>query len=172
MMRCVRDRTLWLIHEGQGSPAEGAHLRACPRCASRYDRLVRDLEALGPALRALPSVARSRPSARALAGRRLALAAALVVLVAVGSVEVWRWQVWSRPIPPASSARDVLPFLGEVSAVLWSAGSSVSAGGESAWLGEDAVLVLVSAGRDVDPLFLLDPLSDDDTDQDVEAESL
>ncbi len=168
-MSCVADRTLWLIHEGEARPAEHAHVRVCPACAARYDRLVRDLEVLAHALRALPAGAPVRRWAPAFGWRRLALSAALVVLVALAGVQAWRAQPARPPVSAVSATAEVLPFLAEVSVVLSPAGPSGLAGIETAWLGEGAPPVSPETG--LDSLLSWDPSMDADIDRDAETES-
>ena len=43
MKDCLSERTLLLMHDGEGSAAERAHLESCLNCARRYRRLVDDI---------------------------------------------------------------------------------------------------------------------------------
>ncbi len=43
MRRCLRDKELVLLHEGDGRPADRNHLDTCARCAGRYRQLADDL---------------------------------------------------------------------------------------------------------------------------------
>src|SRR5205823_1373834 len=49
MTRCLTERTLMLLQAGEGSAEEGAHLRACPRCAARHRALADDLGVIADA---------------------------------------------------------------------------------------------------------------------------
>ena len=127
MSRCLDDRALLLIHDGEGGASGTAHVRTCIRCAGRYRRLVGDLKAIAQALRQAAAAARPRPGA----GRRraVAVAAALVAMLALVWVEGWFWrqsQLLVRP-PAVAGDAEVLPFLAEVSAVLASAGEPAEA---------------------------------------------
>ena len=118
MNRCLRDRTLWLIHQGESEESRRAHLRRCPRCETRYQRLVQDLRVIDQTLRETPPSPGVLHPARALRGRTLAVAAVLAAIVAVGGLEVWMWYQslsWVQPRPDTSNAE---AFLEEVSAVL------------------------------------------------------
>lgn len=126
MNRCLRDRTLLLSSYGEGSEEDRAHLRACLDCAQRYQRLSRDLELIGRALREGPPVAAVGRLPGAVRRRGLVVAAALTALAVFGGVEAWMWResvLWVRPQTEAGDA-DALRFLAEVSAVLSSTGDA------------------------------------------------
>jgi len=170
MRRCVSDRTLWLVHEGEGQPEEQTHVRACPRCLARRDRLAHDLGTLSSTLRALPAGA-PRRQASARGWRRVAVAAMLVGVVAVAAVGAWQ----ARPSRPAATARssgaEVVPFLGDVSSALAPAGSSAPVAIETAWLDDDLVAATVSSETGLESLFSWDPALDRDVNRDAETES-
>lgn len=124
MRPCVDERDLVQAYYGEGDAADRAHLGACLRCAARYQRLARDLQAIGQALAAAPPVGASRPG-RAFRRRRVLVAAvALVGLAAFAGLEGWMWResfLWVRPASRAMDAGD-LRFLAEVSTILSPAG--------------------------------------------------
>jgi hypothetical protein len=145
MSPCLRERTLWEVHQGEhASPATTAHLATCSRCAARYARLGRDLAVIGEALQAsavttagdhaLPNVTRlegvseraSRerrtPHRRS---RRLAIAASLAAVLALAAVHAWRDR--AAPRPPAVALAESLVFLDEISVTLWSPDGGVIA---------------------------------------------
>jgi len=128
MSRCLRDQTLLLLYEGEGTSAHRIHLETCAACAARHQRLVRDLEVIGQVLQQAPALrqAQDRPSQvipyrpHFLRLRWMPMAAAL----AVALVLVWGG-LWVRgPSPPVSLApahnEAALFFLGEVSTILFS----------------------------------------------------
>ena len=120
MKRCLRDRSLLLVHYGEGHAAHLAHIEACSDCAARYRQLVLDLELIGHALQRMPAAITVRRRSRARWPRRVAVAAALAVGVVVTGVEVWLWrdtQVLVRGERNTDEA-DTLRFLAEVSAAL------------------------------------------------------
>ena len=125
MSGCLEDRTLLLIHYGEGSAAERTHLGSCLGCAARHQRLVRDLQVIGDALRgAPPAAALSRP--RTLPWRSLAAAAALAALALFVGVEAWMWResvLWVSP-KPSGGETETLAFLEEVSRTLSSTGDA------------------------------------------------
>lgn len=120
MIRCLHDRSLLLIHYGEGRAADLAHLEACATCAGRYRQLVRDLERIGHALERMPSAFMVRPQKRTFWPRRATVAAILAVGVIVAGVEVWLWrdtQVLVQRQPTLDEA-GTLRFLAEVSVSL------------------------------------------------------
>jgi hypothetical protein len=54
MIRCLNERTLLLLHDGDGTQSQRAHLGECNACTSRYKKLGRDLEAISHTLRERP----------------------------------------------------------------------------------------------------------------------
>jgi hypothetical protein len=48
MSRCLCERTLWGIYEGEGTAAQQAHLQTCVACHVRYQALVHTLERIFP----------------------------------------------------------------------------------------------------------------------------
>ena len=44
MKNCLSERTLLLLHDGEGSVAQRAHLESCLNCARRYRLLVDDIK--------------------------------------------------------------------------------------------------------------------------------
>ena len=107
MKRCLTERELVLLREGEGPGGCRDHLDACLACASRYRRLRADLEVIGRVLAGdrppMPSVRR-----RGLAPRWwMSAAAAAVAAVFVGGMLVT--SNGSLPRPPAGSVPDKVP---------------------------------------------------------------
>ncbi len=125
MNGCLGERTLLLIHYGEGSAGERTHLGSCLGCAARYQRLVRELQVIAGALRgAPPAAALSRPPT--LSWRSFAAAAALATLALLVGVEAWMWREsvsWVSP-KPSGEETETLAFLEEVSRTLSSTGDA------------------------------------------------
>ena len=77
MKNCLNENTLQLLHDGEGSPEERAHLESCLNCARRYRQLADDIDDLISVLKQPPPpIARKAP---VYSGLRWSLAAAAVM---------------------------------------------------------------------------------------------
>src|SRR3989442_14475678 len=96
MSRCLREQTLLWVYEGEGTSRERAHVETCAACATRYQRLVHDLEVIGQVLREAPSSGAVPHLRSSLRLRWMPVAAALAVafLVVGGGVGM------QSPAPP------------------------------------------------------------------------
>ena len=112
MSRCLRDRTLWNIYEGEGREVQRAHLQDCAACRARYQAFVHTVEGISHRLRETPPppgrTARASPFALSWQGA-VAGVAMLLLLVASGR---WPWRV-SPPRPPAVAHSEELILLSE-----------------------------------------------------------
>jgi hypothetical protein len=103
MSRHLRNETLWLLHEGEGTHPDRAHLEECPSCAARHQQLARDLKMLGQVLRETPQVV---PQPRRTLQIRWVPAAAVM---ATTLLLVWG-QDWLRvltlPVSPTEARRN------------------------------------------------------------------
>ena len=54
MKRCLKDKTLLLLQNGDGTSDQRRHLTECDTCAARYEDLRRDLMAISQVLREVP----------------------------------------------------------------------------------------------------------------------
>lgn len=116
MSRCLRDKILLSLYEGSGTSAHRAHLESCAACAARYERWVHDLEVIGQALREAPPPGAFASPPHPLRVRWVPAAAALAVAIALVGGGIWM----RRSAPPVTLDEEVLPFLEEVSAALFS----------------------------------------------------
>jgi len=100
MSRCLSDRTLLLIEDGERSSVQRTHLKECEACAARYRQLSRDLEAITQVLREqAPPLAATHP-ARPFALRWLPGAAVLALALLL----VWAGvRQWKSPAVPSSA---------------------------------------------------------------------
>jgi hypothetical protein len=117
MSRCLGDRTLWLLSEGEASREDRAHVVSCVTCASRLQRLEQTLHCL-------QSVLTGPPPEIALAQRRhvrrrwTASAGALAAIVMLAWFGGW----WLRPpssLPVEARQESIWPFIEGVSTVLF-----------------------------------------------------
>ena len=79
MKNCLSERSLLLLHDGDGSVAERAHLESCLDCARRYRQLVDDIKEVVTILKQPPPAAAPR-AARMHSWVRWSLAAAMVAV--------------------------------------------------------------------------------------------
>lgn len=91
MIRCLRDRTLLLLYDGEGTSAQRTHLTECETCAARYRQLKRDLESINHTLRELPPPKTASIGFHPVAFRWAPTAVALTLALAMiwGGVEIW-----------------------------------------------------------------------------------
>jgi anti-sigma factor RsiW len=119
MSRCLTDRALWSVRDGDATPAEWAHLTGCPACASRHRQLARDLSLIRRALEGPEPVMVAPPR---LSSLRLRLApAAGVAFALVGALvlgDLWGRSHELASAPPAPR-EDVVAFLEDVSTALF-----------------------------------------------------
>src|SRR6516162_9847631 len=79
MKDCLSERTLLLLHDGEGSVAERAHLESCLNCARRYRLLADDIKEVVTILKQPPPT-HAVPGPRMYAWMRWSLAAAVVAV--------------------------------------------------------------------------------------------
>lgn len=131
MKRCVSDRTLWLVAEGEATAADRDHVQSCVACTARYQRLDHDLATLRVALSGAPPRRMVRQSAVPVRWH-WPTATAAVVLIALAWGSLW-FQGPSWPnLAPVDGQEAVASFLAEVSLALF-ASADAELFGEVAW---------------------------------------
>lgn len=78
MRNCLVEKSLWSLHEGEGSAGDRAHLDECLNCTRRYRQLTDDLKEIVAVLKQ-PPPARVAQTWMARSALRWSLAAAVVV---------------------------------------------------------------------------------------------
>jgi hypothetical protein len=78
MNRCLSDRALLMLHEGEGSEQERRHLKDCAECDRRYRRMIEDVEEI-VAILSEPAPLQSLTLGGALAHLKWAVAAAALL---------------------------------------------------------------------------------------------
>lgn len=118
MSRCLRDRTLLLLYEGERTAVQRGHLSKCESCGARYQRLTRDLERIGQVLREEP------PRGEVVRGSYrpvvpwLSVTAGLMVALALAWGGLWTWNR-TPPVPTdGADNEEVWRFLEEASTAL------------------------------------------------------
>ena len=77
MKNCLNEKTLLLLHDGEGSAEQRAHVESCLNCARRYRQLTDDIKDVVSILKQAPPPVASKPAA--FAGLRWSLAAGLIM---------------------------------------------------------------------------------------------
>ena len=145
MSRCLSDEALMRVVAELATPAEGAHLAACPACGTRRSRLEGELDGIRQVLVTTPEPRRLAAPSR----RRSIAAVAALSAVAVGALLWIEASVWKtlQPAPDAARAEQIASVLADVSAALF------SVDGEPALaLAESPVATALGQGGDTDPV--------------------
>ena len=117
MSRCLRERTLWGIYEGEGTAAQQAHLQACVACRVRYQAFVHTLEEISSSLQETPPppVRMPRPFPSPVRWHRAVVGLAVLLLVVGGGLGL-------RQAPPTQPAvvysEELTPLLEEVDTIV------------------------------------------------------
>ncbi len=118
MSRCLRERTLWGIYEGEGTAAQQAHLQTCAVCRVRYQALVHTLEEISSNLQETPPPPVRMPRPFPYPGRwQSAVVGLAVLLLLVGG------GLWLRQVPPPTQSavvysEELTPLLEEVDTIV------------------------------------------------------
>jgi hypothetical protein len=91
MSGCLKDKTLLVLHAGEGTSAERTHLTECEACGARYRSLACDIQAISHALRQDPPPQTVNHSfgARVIPWMPATFAAALVLMLMWPGVWLW-----------------------------------------------------------------------------------
>lgn len=91
MTRCLRDKTLLMLLEGNGTDTERSHLESCEACSERYRQMSRDLDLIKQTLEQDPPLSHGAPQKLPF-NRWIPVAAALAVGITLGwgGSKVWR----------------------------------------------------------------------------------
>ena len=118
MSRCLRERTLWGISEGEGTAAQQAHLQACVACRVRYQAFVHTLEEISHSLQETPPppVPMPRPFPYPVRWHSAAVGLAVLLLLVGGSL--WLRQVSPLPPPVLVHSEELTPLLEEVDTIV------------------------------------------------------
>jgi hypothetical protein len=115
MTRCLRDKTLLRLLEGNGSERERSHLESCEACSERYSQMRRDLDLIKHALEQDPPPSALRFPQMLPFFRWMPTAAALAVGITLGWGGSKLWRADSSVFAPAAFNIELSQFLDEVS---------------------------------------------------------
>jgi hypothetical protein len=121
MIRCLEDKTLFLLSEGEASAEQRSHLQSCQACTERYREIERDLRLITHTLQQEPAQFRFAAPRAPIFLRSLPIAAGVLLAIALmwGESRLW------RPNPSSEQALngDVSQFLEQVSEAIFDRGS-------------------------------------------------
>jgi hypothetical protein len=121
MIRCLEDKTLFLLSEGEASEEQRSHLQSCQACTERYREIERDLRLITHTLQQEPAQFRFAAPRAPIFLRSLPIAAGVLLAIALmwGESRLWR--------PDSSSEQtlsgDLSQFLEQVSEAIFDRGS-------------------------------------------------
>ena len=121
MIRCLEDKTLFLLSEGEASEEQRSHLQSCQACTERYREIERDLRLITHTLQHEPAPVRFAAPRAPIFLRSLPIAAGVLLAIALmwGESRLWR--------PDSSSEQtlsgDLSQFLEQVSDAIFDRGS-------------------------------------------------
>jgi hypothetical protein len=121
MIRCLEDKTLFLLSEGEASEEQRSHLQSCQACTERYHEIERDLRLITHTLQHEPAPFRFAAPRAPIFLRSLPIAAGVLLAIALmwGESRLWR--------PDSSSEQtlsgDLSQFLEQVSEAIFDRGS-------------------------------------------------
>ena len=118
MSRCLRERTLWGIYEGEGTAAQQAHLQACVACRVRYQAFVHTLEEISSSLQETPPppVRMPRPFPSPVRWHSAAVGLAVLFLLVGGSL--WRRQVPTPMLQAVVYSEELTALLEEADTIV------------------------------------------------------
>jgi hypothetical protein len=120
MTRCLEDKALFLLSEGETNSEQQSHLQNCQACAKRYYEIKQDLRMITHTLRQEAPPLLGAPKAPVLY-RFVPIAAGVLLTLALvlGDSRLWR----QNSPPEQAFTGDVSQFLEQVSEVVFDRGS-------------------------------------------------
>jgi hypothetical protein len=123
MTRCLGEKTLLLLSEGQASSAQRSHLRTCQKCAGHYDRITSDVKIISHTLQQEPPRVELALLRMPFAYRTVPIATALLLAVGLLWGESRLWKLYSPSSSEQAVSADVSQFLEQVSDALFDGGN-------------------------------------------------
>jgi hypothetical protein len=121
MIRCLEDKTLFLMSEGEASEEQRSHLQSCQACTERYHEIERDLRLITHTLQREVPPLRFTTSSGSIFFRSLPLAAGVLLAIALvwGESRLWRLDSSSEQ----TLSGDISQFLEQVADAIFDRGS-------------------------------------------------
>ena len=119
MSRCLEEKTLLLLSDGDGSAEERSHLRSCRSCTARYDELTRDLRSITHTLQDEPPPLRSANPRAAILYKSVSIAAGLLLVVGLLWGESRLWRTNRSPLSEQALNSEISQFLEQVSEAIF-----------------------------------------------------
>jgi hypothetical protein len=121
MIRCLEDKTLFLLSEGEASEEQRSHLQSCQACTERYREIDRDLRLITHTLQQEPAQFRFAAPRAPIFLRSLPIAAGILLAIALmwGESRLWR----SDSSSEQTLSGDLSHFLEQVSEAIFDRGS-------------------------------------------------
>jgi hypothetical protein len=121
MIRCLEDKTLFLLSEGEASEEQRSHLQSCQACTERYREIERDLRLITHTLQQEPAQFRFAAPRAPIFLRSLPIAAGILLAIALmwGESRLWR----SDSSSEQTLSGDLSQFLEQVSDAIFDRGS-------------------------------------------------
>lgn len=117
MSQCLKDQTLLLLYDGEGTSAQRTHLTECEGCAARYRQLRHDLEAISQLLRGEPPPKTVNNRFRPLRWLPATVAVALALVLIWEGVRMWNPS--ARPPLQGTSNLEAWTLVGDFSTDLF-----------------------------------------------------
>ena len=122
MSRCLEDKALFLLNEGDGNEEQRLHLHSCRDCMLRYEEMTQDLRLITRTLQQEPPPFRMASRRAPIFYRSLSIAAALLLTLGL----LWgERQLWLTSAPPSEQAlnNEIAQFLEQMSEALFDGGT-------------------------------------------------
>jgi hypothetical protein len=121
MIRCLEDKTLFLLTEEEASEEQRSHLQSCQVCTERYREIKRDLRLITHTLQQEPAPFRFAARRAPIFLRSLPIAAGVLLAIALmwGESRLWRLDSSSEQ----RLSGDISQFLEQVADAIFDRGS-------------------------------------------------
>lgn len=142
MSRCLKDQTLLVLYDREGTSTQRAHLTECEACATRYRQLGCDLQAISQVLRRKPPPKAIGHRFRPFTVRWLPTAVAAVLALVLIWEGVRIWNPSARPPHKGITNEEIWSLLEGASADLFWMNQAIA---EELWIATDGLAAALQA---------------------------